>query len=256
MIILGVKKISEKNFCYDIFQLNNQEIQKYTISSVKKSFRHIQRLKDGWLLADSRAKDENVQNATIFDDYGTSIISFHLGDGIENLQVSESGDIWVGYFDEGVYGHTIGGSGLSCFNSKGEQVFDFSNFSWGKKDIPLIDDCYALNVVSNDEIYCYYYSDFPLLNLKNMKDYRVFNKLKIQGSKAFAVWRDHILFGPTYNNDKIYSYSLRDKSTIAFKPVNENGKKLRDFDVVGRNSILYLIDEKDIYRTDLRLLID
>ncbi|USK32582.1 hypothetical protein LIT25_18550 [Bacillus sp. F19] len=254
LIIMGVKKISKKTFRYDIYHFNNEEIQKYTISTIK-SFHHIQRLYDSWLLADARAEDEKVQNATIFDDYGTSIISFHLGDGIENLQVSENGDIWVGYFDEGVYGDTVGGSGLSCFNSNGEQVFDFSDFSLGKKDIPIIDDCYALNVVSNDDIYCYYYSDFPLLNLKNMRDYRVFNELIIQGSKAFAVWRDHILFGPTYNNDKVYLYSLRDKCTITYKPVNENGKILKDFEVVGRKSIMYLIDEKDIYRIDLRLLI-
>lgn len=251
---MGVKKISEKTFRYDIYHFNNQEIHKYTISSVK-SFHHIQRLNNNWLLVNGRAEDQKVQNATIFDDYGTSIISFHLGDGIENLQVSESGDIWVGYFDEGVYGDTVGGSGLNCFNSNGERVFDFSDFSRGKKDIPIIDDCYALNVVSNDEIYCYYYYDFPLFNLKNMRDYRVFNELIIQGSKAISVWGDNILFGPTYNNDNLHLYSLRDKSTITYKPVNENGEILKDFEVVGRNSIMYIIVENDIYRIDLRLLI-
>ncbi|MGE7768890.1 hypothetical protein [Peribacillus sp. NPDC096540] len=257
LIVMGVENLTERTFKYDIYHFNNHEIQKYTISPVRKLFNHIQRLNDGWLLAESRADDENVKNATIFDDYGNSIISFHLGDGIENLQVSENGDIWVGYFDEGVYGQTVGGSGLSCFNSKGKQVFDFTDFSWGKKDIPPIDDCYALNVVSNDEIYCYYYSDFPLLSIKNMNEYRIYNKLKIKGSNAFAVWQEQILFGPTYSNDKnfLYSYSLRDKSIITYKPVNRNGEILRQFNVIGRKSNLYLVDEKDVYGLDLKVLI-
>lgn len=256
LIVMGVEALTERNFKYDIYHFNNDQVQTYTISLVRKLFNHIQRINEGWLLADSRADDENIRNATIFDDYGNSMSSFHLGDGIENLQVSESGDIWVGYFDEGVYGQTVGESGLSCFNSKGKQIFTFTDFSMEKKDIPSIDDCYALNVVSNNEIYCYYYSDFPLLNIKNMSEYRIYNNFKIKGSNAFVVWKEQVLFGPTYSNDKLlYSYFLRDKSVTTYKPVNRSGEILRDFKVIGRKSKLYLVDERDIYGIDLKELI-
>jgi len=32
--------------------------------------------------------------------------SFHAGDGIQDVEAAGDGTIWVGYFDEGVFGGT------------------------------------------------------------------------------------------------------------------------------------------------------
>ena len=49
---------------------------------------------------------------------------------------------------------------------------------------------------------------------------------------------------------------MRDKSIITYNPLIGNGKNLREFSVIGRNSIMYFIDGKDIYRIDIRTLIN
>jgi hypothetical protein len=40
----------------------------------------------------------------IYDAKGKLQREFLLGDGIEHVQIDRRGNIWVGYFDEGVYG--------------------------------------------------------------------------------------------------------------------------------------------------------
>jgi hypothetical protein len=53
-----------------------------------------------------RFRDGTVEdNAHVFDPGGAHLRSFCLGDGIERIGVDGAGTIWVGYFDEGVFGN-------------------------------------------------------------------------------------------------------------------------------------------------------
>ncbi|WP_061297964.1 hypothetical protein [Herbidospora cretacea] len=93
-----------------------------------------------------------------------------LGDGIEHVQTTPSGEIWVGYFDEGIGGNfgwggprgpePIGASGLVRFSAGLERVWTFP------EDPPYggISDCYALNVAGEDAWACYY-MDFPVVRV-------------------------------------------------------------------------------------------
>jgi hypothetical protein len=72
------------------------------------------------------------------------VATFHLGDGIEGVQVTTDRSIWVGYFDEGVFGGSLGTAGLACFSEKGDLEFDF-NAGAETRGIPYIADCYAFN---------------------------------------------------------------------------------------------------------------
>ena len=69
-----------------------------------------------------------------------------LGDASKHLQTTPEGQIWVGYFDEGVYGGGIGSEGLVCFDSNGTSIFKYAEFA-KQHGLPFIDDCYTLNVV-------------------------------------------------------------------------------------------------------------
>lgn len=126
---------------------------------------------DGTLLiVQSRCPYRNgnpVKNAKIYNVNSELLDEFTLGDGINHIQIDENDTIWVGYFDEGVYGNygwhePIGSDGVIAFSKKGEKL-------WRARDYH-IDDCYALNVVSSKEVYFYYYADFKLVKLTDMKE--------------------------------------------------------------------------------------
>src|SRR5262249_4405358 len=78
--------------------------------------------------------------------------------------------IWVGYYDEGVYGNfgwgnaqgsaPIGAAGLLCFDRSGKKIWEYD----APEDVGTIDDCYALNV-SSSGVWAYHYSDFPLVRV-------------------------------------------------------------------------------------------
>src|SRR3569832_2073348 len=86
-----------------------------------------------------------------------------LGDGIENMSIDTRGRIWVGYFDEGVFGNfgwsdpgppPIGAAGRVCFDAAGTKLWEYDQHR------RPIDDCYALNV-QGDNASVFTYADFP-----------------------------------------------------------------------------------------------
>ena len=118
------------------------------------------------LIADSSAVIDRDSGAPvhpstwIYSPSGAVVASGSLGDGIQHLLTTSPGDIWVGYFDQGIYG---GGSvehhGLVRFSADlvPEWLFPYG-------ELEPIDDCYALNVM--DEIAtAYYYSAFDLAQI-------------------------------------------------------------------------------------------
>jgi hypothetical protein len=145
------------------------------IRDLEDTFPLIQLLPDGAVLivsARCRRYPDGTHdlNARIYDSQGQPREEFLLGDGIQHVQADQKGNIWVGYFDEGVYGNygwggagdaaPVGASGLVCFDAKGQK-------SWEYDPVPgveVISDVYALNVFG-DEAWAYYYSDFPLVRI-------------------------------------------------------------------------------------------
>lgn len=114
------------------------------------------RFPDGrWLVAAVRSDEANGR---ILGPDGDERNRIRLGDGIMHMQIDETGLIWVGWFDEGVFGNegwrTPGrkwppsGFGLAAFSEKGELT------SWAA-DPPKgseIADCYALNVAGEQAV--------------------------------------------------------------------------------------------------------
>ena len=106
---------------------------------------HAQRLPDGgYALASSRSK-AGEKNLHLFDDLGRFQTSFSVGDGIEHLAVDRWGRIWVGYFDEGIYGgDPLSSHGLSRFDRNGKL-----EYQWDYRINGPIDDCDALTLDEN-----------------------------------------------------------------------------------------------------------
>ncbi|MEM9201844.1 MAG: hypothetical protein AAGC53_09290 [Actinomycetota bacterium] len=116
--------------------------------------------------ADGRAE----HNAWLVSEGGTVGGSFCAADGIQNVQVTPAGLLWVAYFDEGVFGNfgwgnpgssePLGRSGLVCWSLDGELRYGFE----APAGFGSIDDCYAM-CASGETIWACYYSDFPVVRV-------------------------------------------------------------------------------------------
>ena len=163
---------------------------------------------DRVLLVGARAAwrpDGPDKNAIIIDADGRRLREVTLGDGIESIQTTPSGDVWVGYFDEGVYGNygwnrpgptPIGHSGIVRFDSDLTMQWEFPghvDHPWGN-----VDDCMALNIVGEVAWACYY-RGFPVVRIDGGRVFGWSNP--VHGASALVVGGgDRILlaggFGP------------------------------------------------------------
>lgn len=189
------------------------------------------------------------RNARRYNPNGQLIEAFSLGDGINDMQIDETDTIWVSYFDEGIFGNfgwdqPMGSAGVVAYTNSGQRL-------WGASDYGII-DCYALNVLSSEEIYFFYYDDFYLVQLSNRKE-----------SKRFRVnGRHHTLQQFMFNGEdligqidistivsfqrKLRSFTSKEKLQLT----DEKGKRIIG-PVFMRGSFLYAYGKDGIYSINL-----
>jgi hypothetical protein len=225
---------------------------------------HVQPLPDELLLVSSRAAlrgpDDHDQNGRIYSRSGEFKSGILLGDGVSSVQTTPKGRIWTGYFDEGIYGNfgwntPIGASGLVAWDTQGRKTFEFES-----KGAPAIDDCYALNVAGEDDVWLYYYSDFPLVRLRNDRIASVW-KMPIHGCSAFAIADRHALFFVRLGHICLVQlFNLRDHETpeclASFELRDQSDQPLDVTHVAARADVLRFISGGSLFAIDTQTVID
>ena len=198
------------------------------------------------------------RNARVYGINGELRRAFLLGDGINDVQASSTGDLWVAYFDEGVFGNygwgsePVGSAGLLRFDAHGNKVWQFEP----PDGFGPIDDCYALNVEA-EAAWAYYYSDFPLVRIGSDGEPRAW-RTEVAGAKAFAVGEGRVLFFGGYHpqRDRCTLWELADErlaNPIDGRLVTPNGKPLGgDAAVIGRGPVLHAFTATAWYQVDVR----
>lgn len=207
---------------------------------------HVQRFGEGWLIAAGRGG-----HADVCDKTGRVQKTIDLGDAAEDIQTTANGHIWVSYFDEGVFGGGIGQHGVVCFDNQGHAVFKYSEFA-EQNQLPFIDDCYAMNVVSDDEVWLSYYSDFPLVSIRNLQLHRIWKEFGCMKG-GFALRSDTVIFPKCYTRHEGKSQILLRtlSSSLAAETVDvvdENGSAIGGlFTAVCRGPNFYLLTDAALY---------
>lgn len=126
-----------------------------------------------------------------------------LGDGIEHVGVDRRDQIWVGWFDEGVFGNDEwrmpngewppSSLGIGLFSADGDYQH-LPNFPESG-----VADCYALNI-SGEAAWACPYTDFPLLHLRPGSPVRWWRN-EITGAVALAVSGRHVLLAGGYSEN-------------------------------------------------------
>jgi hypothetical protein len=164
-------------------------------------FPKIDRFDDGrWLVVASRT--EGGPNARILAGDGKLLARLLLGDGVAHIGVDRRNQIWVGWFDEGVFGNgdwrvpdeewppSSRGIGLFSIDGSYRQLPAF----------PDVADCYALNIV-DEGVWACAYEDFPLLHLRPDRPVRWWLN-ELEGPSALAVAEGHALLAGVYRGDR------------------------------------------------------
>ncbi len=119
---------------------------------------------DRFLVAFRRSYLKNGEyehNARLIDSSGKVVRTGAIGDAIAHLMTDSIGNIWVGYYDEGVFGQSVATAGIIKWSPHLEPVWKFD-----QSGDYQIDDCYTLNVTDGTVIACPY-SNFPILVINN-----------------------------------------------------------------------------------------
>ncbi len=193
------------------------------------NYHYFRLLGDDALLVGARSRrsaGENEPNAAVFDPVSLKRKRrFFLGDGIQDVAVTADATIWTSYFDEGVFGDDPAGAcGLCSWDAHGNPRYRYDNSDG------TIADCYALNVVSDQDVWFYYYTDFRLAHLHDGMETRY--EVPVTGSSGFAVsssW-DAVLFRGGYQEARRLYLCRRDKMrfsmSCAVELLSEAGEKL------------------------------
>jgi hypothetical protein len=120
-------------------------------------FCHVQPLPGGQILVVAARGGA----AAIFDVDGAPLRRGRVSDGIEHVLTSAAGNVWIGYFDEGVYGNDPAGHhGIVRYTADLEPDWMYPyDTGFGP-----VDDCYTLNVEGETAWSCYY-SGFPIVRM-------------------------------------------------------------------------------------------
>jgi hypothetical protein len=193
----------------------------------------------GWLLADARGGA-----AKILDAQAEQVGVLNLGDAIEDLQTTSDNRIWVSYFDEGVFGGGIGSNGLVCFDAAGDVKCEFAKLA-EISALPHVDDCYALNVC-NEHVWLSYYSDFPLIRLKDFhldKVWKSFGPIK-----AFAVRGDELFCVTAYGTRSLFVIDLTTGTRTDDSLVDDRGMPI---DASWKLSVAARLDRLYLYTNEV-----
>jgi len=134
-------------------------------------------------------------------------------------------------------------------------MFEYIDFA-KENDLPLIDDCYAMNATGEGEVWLSYYSTFPLVAIRNFQLVQVWESFGCI-SGAFALLEGAVVFSECYTPRQEGSHLLR--RTLSQSPqsellvtVDEKGQPIVGrFKTAGRGSRFYIWTAAALYEMAL-----
>ena len=255
------KTISKRPQKYRVVGLSGpQPVLDVVIERERFNIHDVQPVGDELLLVCARSQyngpDDFEKNGRIYTRDGKFAREILLGDGIQAVQATSGGVIWTSYFDEGVFGNygwdkPVGASGLVAWDPDGNKLYEFEPAA----GLNMICDCYALNVVSEEDVWLYYYTEFPLVRLHHRQITSVW-KMPLGGSDAFAISTGHALFRGGYrNHDTYHLFSLDPDGKATWlsdiELLDDNGNRLLASHVVGRGDAIHFLSGNFLYRLDV-----
>ena len=144
-------------------------------------------------------------NARVLDADGRVLGRFMLGDGIEHVAIDAADRIWVGWFDQGMFGNNDwrvpgqewapSSNGVACFADDGTLL---PLPTWPEEAGSIV-DCYAMNAMGHGAWTCPY-KHFPLVHFVPGNPTHWWRN-GVAGPKAIAIDGSHALLAGGYGGE-------------------------------------------------------
>jgi hypothetical protein len=219
-----------------------------------------------FLLAGARCRwrrDGPDRNGVLYDADGQVVREGVLGDGISHVLATSDGQVWAGYFDEGIYGNygwgqagtaePVGAYGIVRFSPELAPVWHYPRYTEvGPWD--AISDCYALNVDGTCAWACYY-ADFPVVCIREDAVTGWHNDITGASALAAAGSRVALFGGYGPDHDRLALTELgadRAQPAGQYRVVLPGGEPLpAGTQVLGRGSRLHFLTGTSWYQLDM-----
>ena len=202
------------------------------------------------------------RNAVLYDPGGHPVSGHVLGDGLRHVLADSTGQVWAGYFDEGIYGNygwgragtpePVGAYGIVRFSPALEPAWHLPRYDEvGPWD--AISDCYALNVDDTGAWVCYD-ADFPVVRIRDGGVTGWHNDIK--GVRALAVAGSRVAlfggYGPDHDRLAITELTAdHARPAGEYRIVLPGGQPLPPGnEVIGRGHRLHFLTGTDWYQLD------
>ena len=223
---------------------------------------YVQPTPRGFLLVGARCRwrPEGAEtNAVEYDWGGREIRRFTAGDGIQDVRATPNGAVWVSYFDEGIFGNygwnhpgppCIGRAGCVRFDATGQPDLHYSAEAAGTDRIC---DAYAMNVAGDDDVWLYFYTQFPIVRFFQ-GEYRAW-KCGVGGAQALAVSDSRVLLLGDYkrpNVARVFRLGFDGIATLEQSAllVDESGVAIDGAQAFGVGKVLYLLRGREVLIVD------
>jgi hypothetical protein len=216
-------------------------------------YSEIQPLADGgFLICQARVARGSEPNVNRYDAAGVLVAQFRAGDGVAQMLVDGSGRLWVGYFDEGIFGDPMSASGLNRFD-----VFS-GDLEWSNAmapDTPMVYECWALN--SGDEATWVYYDHLHNLLVRVDEDDSCRQwGTDSGGAEVVATDGSRVLLIPHARRDRPRDIEIWELGPERFerpRPVIiEPALPTASRRVFARGPVIFSIDGARVFRGDIR----
>ncbi len=227
---------------------------------------HLQRFVDGrWLVVDSRTEDFEP-NAHIFTPDGTFSHAFYAGDGIETVLIDAADRIWIGYYDEGVFGagdyppghaaREFGPNVLVRLDDHGQMEFAFNYAARGRKIWAI----YALTSDDDNRIWLSALSErvfAPALASVDGQAIEFTLDRAPDGGAAISVASDHfVFFGGSDHPCMVTIVERASRRLRLIQLRDSDDRPLSPALVATRGGMAVALHDDALYRLDLELLLD
>lgn len=253
-----------------VLSCSGAESERIDLAGEPPRWPRVQPLPDGAVLVvETRCErypdGSHGRSGRVFGPDGGLAREFLLGDGIEDVQTTADGRVWVSYFDEGIFGAAgwgevggpkpIGSSGLVRWSGDGRM-------EWTYEPPPGVDriaDCLAINVAEGASWVVYYDGGYRLVRIAGDDEVRVWATPFNHVVRAIAVGGNRALFygGPPDERGRCVLVEFAEETLVELRRlslVTSSGTPIPSKHVVGRGAHLHLFDGPHWYRVDVREL--
>ncbi len=248
-----------------IFADDGQRIDLRPPAREQFRFPNVQRFRDGrWLVTEART-DLTTPNAHVFKSDGTIINSFYAGDGIQTVLLDQRGGIWIGYFDEGVFGafnpmppqghpsYDYGPSGLVRLDDRGKIEFAYNRQFPDK----LISDIEALTLDDEGSAWFCPYTDYFVASVVGDHVDYVLPRAPTAGADALSIGAHHFAFFGGFHRSSMVA--VVNRQTERMRLIQLRGSDLGSLSpirVATRGTKAIAIANGELYKLDQETLLD